>query len=83
MIAQLAERHRQVMDVKVKICGITNLKDAIAAVEYGADYLGFIFYSRSKRFVETETAKAIATKLRKDPACPHLVGVFVLSLIHI
>jgi phosphoribosylanthranilate isomerase len=61
----------------VKICGITNWDDALAAVVAGADYLGFIFYERSKRFVAAETVRGIVTRLRTRPDCPQLVGVFV------
>jgi phosphoribosylanthranilate isomerase len=61
----------------VKVCGITNLEDALAAVEAGADYLGFIFYPPSKRAVEVKQAAAIAVSLRQRPDCPLLVGVFV------
>lgn len=63
--------------MKVKICGITNLEDAQTAVAAGADYLGFIFYPPSKRAVDVETAAAIVAALRRQPACPLLVGVFV------
>ena len=63
--------------MKVKICGITNLADALAAVEAGADYLGFIFYPPSKRSVEPGAAREIAAVLRQRPDCPLLVGVFV------
>ncbi len=42
--------------LRIKICGITNAADAEAAVELGADALGFNFYSRSKRYLELETA---------------------------
>lgn len=63
--------------MKVKICGITNLDDAITAVEAGADYLGFILFPPSKRAVEIVTAKYIAALLRQRDDCPILVGVFV------
>ncbi|MFN2138249.1 MAG: phosphoribosylanthranilate isomerase [Candidatus Promineifilaceae bacterium] len=65
------------MAVKVKICGITNYDDALAAVGAGADYLGFIFYPPSKRAVTPETVREIVTKLRGEVVVPLLVGVFV------
>ncbi len=65
------------MSVKVKICGITNLEDALAAVEAGADYLGFIFYPPSKRAVEVNVAREIAQAVQLLPGSPLLVGVFV------
>ena len=65
------------MSVKVKICGITNLEDALIAVESGADYLGFIFFPPSKRAIELNDAKQIVQVLRERPVCPLLVGVFV------
>ncbi|MFO7684159.1 MAG: phosphoribosylanthranilate isomerase [Chloroflexota bacterium] len=62
---------------KVKICGITNLEDALAAVDAGADYLGFIFYPPSKRSVAVDTVAGITAVLRAHNHCPYLVGVFV------
>ncbi|HEX6383409.1 MAG TPA: phosphoribosylanthranilate isomerase [Anaerolineae bacterium] len=65
------------MSIKVKICGITNLEDALVAVEAGADYLGLIFYPPSKRAIDVKTAQCIVSHLRAEPTCPLLVGVFV------
>ena len=62
------------MSVKVKICGLTNLPDAQAAVAAGADLLGFIFAEKSPRRVTVEAAAAIA---REVPAHILKVGVFV------
>ncbi len=60
--------------VKVKICGITNYKDAAAAVDMGADLLGFNFYPKSPRFIPPEKAMKIINKL---PAFIDIAGVFV------
>lgn len=62
--------------VKVKICGLTNYKDAMAAVDMGADLLGFNFYPKSPRYVTTEQAAEIIGKL---PGFVDTVGLFVNS----
>lgn len=58
----------------VKICGMTNLEDALAAVDAGADAVGFVFYDKSPRCVTLETAREIVKKL---PGHVDKVGVFV------
>ena len=60
--------------VKVKICGLTNYEDAAAAMDMGADILGFNFYPESPRFVTPEKATEIIKKL---PAFVDIAGVFV------
>ena len=60
----------------VKICGTTNLEDALLAVEAGADAVGFVFYEKSPRNIAVDAAAEITSKL---PQSIEKIGVFVLN----
>ena len=66
--------------VKVKVCGITNYEDAAAAVDMGADILGFNFYPKSPRYIPAKKASDIINKLpaeyRTKALGEEVAGVF-------
>lgn len=62
---------------RVKICGITNLDDGLAAAACGADLLGFVFYPPSPRSVTADVVAPIATAVKRRFGEISLTGVFV------
>jgi phosphoribosylanthranilate isomerase len=60
--------------LRIKICGVTNLEDARACVELGADMIGLNFYPQSPRYIEPQRAREIVEVL---PGSVRAVGVFV------
>lgn len=61
----------------IKICGITNLDDALAAIDAGADFLGFNFYPKSQRFIVPEDCTEIQSALSNRKSTIKTVGIFV------
>ena len=63
--------------MKVKFCGLTSLADSLAAVEAGADLLGFNFYPPSPRYITPRNCARIILELRSRGMQVATVGVFV------
>jgi phosphoribosylanthranilate isomerase len=62
------------MAIRLKVCGITSIEDARAAIDCGAEYLGFNFYAKSPRYIAPASARAIIERLPSDIIG---VGIFV------
>lgn len=76
-----SQRHESKNMTIIKICGIKTVDDALAAVDAGADYLGFNFYPKSVRFIEKQACAEITFILKKEFPHIKLVGVFVNSSV--
>jgi phosphoribosylanthranilate isomerase len=63
--------------VRIKVCGITNLPDALVAAASGVDLLGFIFFPGSPRYVTPEQVRVIVASVRDSHPGVQAVGVFV------
>jgi phosphoribosylanthranilate isomerase len=62
------------MTTEIKICGLTNLDDALACLEHNVDYLGFVLYPKSPRYLSPSDLVTIRNQLPDDAKC---IGVFV------
>jgi phosphoribosylanthranilate isomerase len=59
---------------KIKVCGMTNLEDCQTAIDLGVDFIGFVFYKKSARYVTPEMAREISERINGEVKT---VGVFV------
>jgi phosphoribosylanthranilate isomerase len=66
---------------KIKICGIKTVTDALAAMDAGADLIGFNLYPKSPRFIERQACAEITSVLKREYPQVRLVGVFVNSSV--
>ncbi|MCF7885051.1 MAG: bifunctional indole-3-glycerol-phosphate synthase TrpC/phosphoribosylanthranilate isomerase TrpF [Candidatus Marinimicrobia bacterium] len=67
---------------KIKICGITNLDDALLVAGYAADFMGFIFYEKSPRYITPNKAQRIIKQIKNEHSQVKIVGVFVNSKLN-
>lgn len=66
---------------QIKICGITNLQDALMAARLGAEYLGFNFYPASPRCIDPARCAEMIAVLRQEFPAVQCVGIFVNSTV--
>ena len=76
-----SQRHENETMAKIKICGIRTVTDALAAIDAGADLIGFNFYPKSPRYIEKDACAEITSILKKENPKVKLVGVFVNSSV--
>ncbi len=74
----IVEERKYKLRTRVKICGITNVQDALAAIAYGADAIGLVFYAPSPRFVSISQAQQIVAAI---PPFISVVGLFVNATV--
>lgn len=63
--------------MQVKICGLTKVEDALAAIEAGADFLGFNFYPKSPRYLTPEKCADLQSAIKNRQSKIKTVGIFV------
>ncbi len=78
--SDIASKIYQLFRPKVKICGITRMEDAQFCINQGVDYLGFIFYEQSKRYISPAAACKIITKIKEENQHTKFIGVFVNAI---
>ena len=75
--SDIASQIYKLYQPKVKICGITRLEDARFCIDQGVDYLGFIFYEKSSRYISPTAAQKMIDHLKTQNQHTTFIGVFV------